>query len=122
MAELLELTRPQGDQVIGLLEPIARSWAHEPLGRLLDLIDVMVVVETSTIARPRASSRFPGTSEVWRTTQVSASGASAEQHPPGASFSRPAPEPTDVYRSRRWALDVWLISSDRSDVRAFGRR
>lgn len=54
-AELLQLTRPSTTQVSGLFGLVpaahavllaAHSWAHEPLGRLLDLIDVNAVLET----------------------------------------------------------------------------
>ena len=53
-AELLELTQPSATGVPGLLAPVpaahavllaAHSWAHAPLRRLLDLIDVTVAVE-----------------------------------------------------------------------------
>lgn len=53
-AELLELTRPSSTEISGLLGPVpaahavllaVHSWAHRPLGRLLDLIDVMAVLE-----------------------------------------------------------------------------
>ena len=53
-SELLQLTRPSVTGVAGLSAPVpaahalllaAHSWAHAPLRRLLDLIDVMVVLE-----------------------------------------------------------------------------
>jgi hypothetical protein len=77
-SELLELTRPSVTGVAGLSAPVpaahalllaVHSWAHAPLRRLLDLIDVMVVLEGDDdrrLARELAS-RW-GLGRVWRTT------------------------------------------------------
>lgn len=77
-AELLELTRPSSTEIGGLLGPIpaahavllaGHSWAHEPLGRLLDLIDVMVVLESEHDRRlARDLALRWGLGRVWRTT------------------------------------------------------
>lgn len=77
-AELLELTQPSATGVSGLLAPVpaahavllaAHSWAHAPLRRLLDLIDVTVAVEHD---RGRALAgelaQCWGLGRVWRTT------------------------------------------------------
>ena len=77
-AELLELTRPSYTEIGGLLGPIpaahavllaGHSWAHEPLGRLIDLIDVMVVLESEHDRRlARDLALRWGLGRVWRTT------------------------------------------------------
>ncbi len=77
-AELLDLVRPSTTQVAGLLGPVpaahavllaAHSWAHEPLGRLLDLIDVVVVLEDDDDRRlARELAHRWGLEGVWRTT------------------------------------------------------
>jgi len=81
-AELLELTQPSATGVPGLLAPVpaahavllvAHSWAHAPLRRLLDLIDLTVVLERDqdrVLARELAE-RW-GLGRVWRTTIAAA--------------------------------------------------
>ena len=81
-SELLQMTRPSATEVAGLSAPVpvahavllaAHSWAHAPLRRLLDLIDVMVVLESDAdrrLARELAS-RW-GLGRVWRTTITAA--------------------------------------------------
>lgn len=81
-AELLELTRPSATGVEGLLGPIpaahavllaAHSWAHEPLRRVLDLIDVAVVVENEADRQLAREIAFRwGLGRVWRTTSAAA--------------------------------------------------
>jgi len=76
--ELLELTRPSATGVPGLSAPVpaahavllaAHSWAHEPLRRLLDLIDVTVVLESADDRRLARELAFRwGMGRVWRTT------------------------------------------------------
>ena len=77
-SELLELTRPSTTGVPGLSGPVpaahalllaAHSWAHEPLRRLLDLIDVLVVLEDDDDRRLARELAFRwGLGRVWRTT------------------------------------------------------
>jgi len=77
-SELLELTRPSATGVIGLSALIpaahgvllaAHSWAHAPLRRLLDLIDVMVVLEGEDDRRLARDLAYRwGLGRVWRTT------------------------------------------------------
>jgi hypothetical protein len=81
-AELLELTRPSATGVEGVLGPIpaahavllaAHSWAHEPLRRLLDLIDVTVVMENESDRQLARELAFRwGLGRVWRTTTAAA--------------------------------------------------
>jgi hypothetical protein len=75
--ELLELTRPSATGVDGLLGllPAAHaivialhSWAHQPLRRLLDLVDIMMVLEPSDRAEAGRLARRWGSHRVWRTT------------------------------------------------------
>ena len=75
--ELLELSRPSATGVDGLLGllPAAHavviamhSWAHQPLRRLLDLIDIMMVLEPSDRAEAGRLARRWGSHRVWRTT------------------------------------------------------
>jgi hypothetical protein len=75
--ELLELTCPSGTGVDGLLGPLPaahavlialHSWAHHPLRRLLDLIDIMMVLDPSDRAEADRLARRWGSHRVWRTT------------------------------------------------------
>ena len=80
--ELLELTRASATGVAGLSAPVpaahavllaAHSWAHEPLRRLLDLIDVTVVLEDEDDRRRARELAFRwGLGRVWRTTIAAA--------------------------------------------------
>lgn len=82
-SQLLDLTRPSATGVVaGLSAPVpavhalllaAHSWAHEPLRRLLDLIDVLVVLESEddrSLARELAFQW--GLGRVWRMTITAA--------------------------------------------------
>lgn len=80
-SELLELTEPSATGVDGLLAPVpaahavllaAHGWAHEPLRRLMDLIDIAVVLgdEQRTVAGELAH-RW-GLRRVWETTVAAA--------------------------------------------------
>jgi hypothetical protein len=75
--ELLELSCPSATGVDGLLGPLPaahavlialHSWAHEPLRRLLDLIDIMTVLDPSDRAEADRLARRWGAHRVWRTT------------------------------------------------------
>lgn len=76
--ELLELTRPSATGVAGLSGPVpgahavllaAHSWAHEPLRRVLDLIDIAMVLEGEDDRRLARELAFRwGLGGVWRTT------------------------------------------------------
>jgi hypothetical protein len=82
--ELLELTRPSTTGVAGVSAPVpaahavllaAHSWAHEPLRRLLDLIDVTVVLENEDDRRrARELALRWGLGRVWKTTIAVADG------------------------------------------------
>jgi hypothetical protein len=81
-SELLELTRPSATAVAGLSAPVpavhalllaTHSWAHEPLRRLLDLIDVRVVLESEDDRRLARELAFRwGLGRMWRTTITAA--------------------------------------------------
>lgn len=75
--ELLELACPSATGVDGLLGPLPaahavlialHSWAHQPLRRLLDLIDIMTVLDPSDRAEADRLARRWGSHRVWRTT------------------------------------------------------
>jgi hypothetical protein len=75
--ELFELTEPSATGVAGMLAPIpaahavlvvAHSWAHEPLRRLLDLVDVAVVLDGADRAQANELARRWGLERVWRIT------------------------------------------------------
>lgn len=80
--ELLELTRPSATGVPGLLGPVPaahailivlHSWAHQPLRRLLDLIDVVTVLGPGDRADADRLARRWGLDRVWHTTLSAAS-------------------------------------------------
>jgi hypothetical protein len=77
VADLLELSEPSATGVAGLRAPIraarallvaAHGWAHEPLCRLLDLIDIDVLVRDSDRALAHELSHRWGLQRVWATT------------------------------------------------------
>jgi Uncharacterised nucleotidyltransferase len=76
-AELLEMTQPSATDVAGLLAPVpaahalllaAHGWAHQPLRRLLDLIDVAVVLGEEDRRLAVELARRWGLERMWRTT------------------------------------------------------
>lgn len=81
-SELLELTCPSATGVVGIAAPVAgahavllaaHGWAHEPLRRLLDLIDVLVVLDSEGDCRLARELAFRwGLGGVWRTTVAAA--------------------------------------------------
>ena len=79
--ELLRTAVPSSLGVAGVLEPApahhalllaAHSWAHEPLRRALDLVDVAVLIEGVDRAEIRALARAFGLARVWRATEGAA--------------------------------------------------
>lgn len=80
--ELLELTQPSATGVAGVSAPVpaahavllaAHSWAHQPLRRLMDLIDVMVVLDDERDQRVAGELAMHwGLGRVWRTTVAAA--------------------------------------------------
>ena len=74
---LFELTVPSATGVQGLLAPepaahavllVAHSWAHEPLGRLGDLLDVAAVLTGADRERATTLAREWAWERMWRTT------------------------------------------------------
>lgn len=133
-AELLELTEPSATGVVGLSAPVpaahavllaAHSWAHEPLRRLLDLIDVTVVLESEedrSLARELAF-RW-GLGGVWRTTIAAADALlrRSESAPPLQIWARhlAAVRERTVFETHltRWAGPLCGLPSRR--MRALG--
>ena len=75
--ELLRLTEPSATGAPGLLAPIpaahaillaVHSWAHQPLRRLLDLIDLAVVLPDEDRRLAGELARRWGLQRLWRTT------------------------------------------------------
>jgi hypothetical protein len=76
-AALLGLTQPSATGVEGLRAPVPAAhalllslhgWAHEPLRRLLDLIDVAVVLDDEERRLAEALARRWGLQRMWRVT------------------------------------------------------
>lgn len=93
--ELLELTRPSAtgvDGLLGLLPAVhavalaLHSWAHQPLRRLLDLIDVMIVMDTSERDEADRLARRWGLYRIWNTT-ISAAEALLGDRPSGVALA-----------------------------------
>jgi len=77
LGDLFELTEPSATGVAGLRAPVravhalliaAHSWAHEPLRRLLDLIDIGVLLRDSDRAIAAELAERWGLQRVWATT------------------------------------------------------
>jgi hypothetical protein len=77
LADLLELTEPSATGVTGLQAPVravhalliaAHGWAHEPLRRLLDLIDIGVLLRDGDRALAHELAHRWGLQRVWATT------------------------------------------------------
>lgn len=80
-AELLAAARPRADgpATILTLPPeqhalllAAHSWAHEPLRRLRDLVDIALVAAETDREATRALARRWGLERLWRTTEAAA--------------------------------------------------
>ncbi|HUA02599.1 MAG TPA: nucleotidyltransferase family protein [Solirubrobacteraceae bacterium] len=79
--ELLELTRPSATGVDGLRAPVpaahavllaAHGWAHEPLRRLMDVIDVAVVLDDEERDLAAELARRWNLERLWRITVAAA--------------------------------------------------
>jgi hypothetical protein len=77
--EIFEAAEPSGLGVAGVLAPArhhhalllaGHAWTHEPLRRLLDVIDIAAVTEGTDRARVRAIARRWGCKRLWRTTEL----------------------------------------------------
>jgi hypothetical protein len=77
LADLLELTEPSATGVAGLRAPLravhalliaAHGWAHEPLRRLLDLIDIGVLLPDGDRGLANELAHRWGLQRVWATT------------------------------------------------------
>ncbi len=80
-AELLDMTQASATGVAGLLAPVpaahalllaTHGWAHQPLRRLLDLIDVAVVLGDEDRRLADELARRWGLERMWRTTIAAA--------------------------------------------------
>lgn len=75
--ELFELAQPSATGVTGVLAPVpaahavllaAHGWAHEPLRRLLDLIDLALVLSDENRAYSEQLARRWGLERIWHTS------------------------------------------------------
>jgi hypothetical protein len=79
LEELFDAAEPSGLGIDGLLAPAphhhalllaAHAWAHEPLRRLIDLVDVAAMTRETHAATTRKAARHWGCERVWRTTEL----------------------------------------------------
>jgi Uncharacterised nucleotidyltransferase len=79
LRELFGAAEPTGLGVAGILAPAphhhavllaAHAWAHEPLRRLIELVDVAAVTHGTDRTAPRTLARGWGCERVWHSTEV----------------------------------------------------
>jgi Uncharacterised nucleotidyltransferase len=94
----------------------AHSWAHEPLLRLRDLIDVAVVAREADRAEMNALARAWGINKIWATTIAAIDSLFANERMPWAlrlwAQNLPRVRERTVLEShlQRWLSDFWALS------------
>jgi hypothetical protein len=100
---LFESAQASASGVAGILAPspaqhalllAVHSWAHEPLRRLRDMIDIAAVAATADHAEIEALARTWGVERIWRTTIAAIEALVAD-------------------RGRSWALRMWAQNLER---------
>jgi hypothetical protein len=92
------------------------SWAHEPLRRLRDLIDVAMVAQSEDPAEMTALARSWGVAKVWATTIAAAEAVFAGQRTPWAmrlwaqNLKRVRERTVLENHLQRWLSDYWAMS------------
>lgn len=125
-SELLAAARPD-ERGIAILPPAqhavllaVHSWAHEPLRRLRDVIDVAIVLEEAGHAEAAAVARAWGVEDLWRaTTDVIEAVLHGGRRPWSlrlwAQNLERARERTVLENHlQRWLSDFWILPADRA--------
>jgi Uncharacterised nucleotidyltransferase len=92
------------------------SWAHEPLRRLRDLVDVAVVAQSEDLAEMTELASSWGVAKVWATTMAAAEALFAGQRTPWAlrlwaqNLKRVRERTVLENHLQRWLSDYWAMS------------
>jgi hypothetical protein len=90
-AEILQRATVSATGIDGVLAPepaahallmLAHSWAHEPLGRLADLVDLAAVLNGDERSRAEGLARRWGWDGIWRTSVGVLDAVLGDEHPP----------------------------------------
>lgn len=102
----------------------AHSWAHEPLRRALDLVDVAALADAAGGYEPlRAAARSYGMSRLWRTTEAAAEALIDLRRPPRPLrlWARNLTEVRErtVFETHvaRWLADFWALPPHQATAR-----
>jgi hypothetical protein len=91
------------------------SWAHEPLRRLRDLIDVAAVAQSADLTEIAALARMWGVGRVWATTIATLDALLANQRTPWAlrlwaqNLRRVRERTVLKHHLQRWLRDFWAM-------------
>lgn len=98
----------------------AHSWAHEPLRRLRDLIDVAAVAQTADTSEIAFVAEAWGVARLWRSTAAAAESMLGSSPRPGSlkTWARNLPQVRErtVYEHhlQRWLSNFWILPPDRA--------
>jgi Uncharacterised nucleotidyltransferase len=98
----------------------AHSWAHEPLRRALDLVDVAVLCEGQEEVQLRALARSYGLERVWRTTEAAGRALLDERSAPLPlrTWARNLAELRErtvlEFHAARWLSGFWALPPGRA--------
>jgi hypothetical protein len=122
---LFESAKPSATGVSGMVAPspahealllAVHSWAHEPLRRLRDMIDVAAVAQAADPAEIAAVARAWGVEKVWATTIAAVDALLANQRTPWAlrlwaqNLERVRERTVLETHLERWLSDFWAMS------------
>ncbi|MDX6400427.1 MAG: putative nucleotidyltransferase [Gaiellaceae bacterium] len=123
---LFESAQPSATGVPGMLAPspaqhavllAVHSWAHEPLRRIRDMIDVAVIASSADPAEIDELARAWGVRRLWRTTITAVDALLGEERKPWAlriwaqNLDRTRDRTVLEFHLQRWLSDFWAMPS-----------
>jgi hypothetical protein len=121
---LFEVAQPSATGVAGILAPspaqqalllAVHSWAHEPLRRLRDMIDVAAVAAAADRSEIEALAREWGVERIWRTTIAAIDALLADRRTPwvlrmwAQNLGRVRERTVLENHLQRWLSDFWAM-------------
>jgi Uncharacterised nucleotidyltransferase len=98
----------------------AHSWAHEPLRRALDLVDIAVLCEGHQEQELRTLARFYGLERVWRATEAACRALLEDGRRPWSlrlwarNLAQLRERTVFEFHLARWLSDFWAVPPERA--------